>query len=163
MALIELIHGGLRQQMELTSSQQQMEERLHGVINNTQISAPGSLCLLIKPSLTECSFEDKTLTMEFEAQEWERNLAGAMHGGIIATLLDTAMGYLNLGFLGLPPLTVSLALHYLRASPIEGTVCVFAKIDKMGRQMYFNSSELYNKGERDKVLATATSSYMAVY
>jgi len=148
--------------MELTTSQEQMKERLIGAVANAPNVASESVCLLIKPLLIECSFEKKTLTMEFEAQKWQGNLAGDMHGGVVATLLDTAMGFLNLGYLGYPPPTVSLSVNYLRPSPVEGAVCVFAKLDKQGRSMYFTSGELYIKGDRDRLLATSTGTYMPI-
>lgn len=100
--------------------------------------------------------------MEFEAQKWQRNLAGDMHGGIVGTLLDSAMGFLNMGYLRYPPPTVSLTVNYLRPTPVEGTVCVFAKLDKQGRNMYFTSGELYIKGDRRRVLATAIGTYMPI-
>lgn len=145
--------------MDWTSSQRQLEDRLEAIIERARENSD-SVCALIRPSILECSFEKKTLVMEFEAQAWERNLTGCMHGGITTTLLDTAVGILDGGFIGLPPFTVSLLTNYLLPVPYEGRVRIFARIDRMGRTMFFNSGELYVEGSRDRLLATCSGSYI---
>ena len=51
--------------------------------------------------------------------------SGFVHGGIIATLLDEAMGKVN-RFRGLRALTAELTIEYLRPVPVEQDIVVEA-------------------------------------
>ncbi|HKN62034.1 MAG TPA: PaaI family thioesterase [Candidatus Acidoferrales bacterium] len=61
---------------------------------------------------------------------------GFVHGGIIATLLDEAMGKVN-RFRGLRALTAELTIEYLRPVPVEQDIVVEAReVDMKGRNLY---------------------------
>ena len=74
---------------------------------------------LLSPSLAACSAEEKTLPLTFPLRSLMLNPKGTLHGGIMTTMLDMAMGMLaryerkaNLVS------TVSLSVDFLR--PVHG-------------------------------------------
>lgn len=69
--------------------------------------------------------------------------AGFLHGGIIALLLDEAMGKVN-RFRGLRAVTAELNIEYLRPVPVEQEIVVEAReIEKNGRSL-FHAGEIRN-------------------
>jgi uncharacterized protein (TIGR00369 family) len=88
------------------------------------------------------------------------NRQGALHGGLIATLLDAACGYSGLhaeeGEEAVHGLTVMLNIAYLQTAR-EGTVTARGRVRRSGRSLYFSEAELCNA--RGELLATAQGSF----
>lgn len=84
---------------------------------------------------------------------------GVMHGGAIASLIDTAMAFACVTCLaeGEQTTTVDLTVHYLRPHTDGEAVCT-AKIERAGRRILTVSAEV--KNEQGKLIATALSTYM---
>jgi len=62
--------------------------------------------------------------------------AGFVHGGIIATLLDEAMGKMN-RFRGVRAVTAELNIEYLRPVPVGDEIVVEAReVETKGRNLY---------------------------
>ena len=84
---------------------------------------------------------------------------GFVHGGIIATLLDEAMGKVN-RFRGLRALTAELTIEYLRPVPVEQDIVVEAReVDMKGRNLY-HVGEIRNA--RGDVLARGRGRFVDV-
>jgi uncharacterized protein (TIGR00369 family) len=73
--------------------------------------------------------------------------AGFVHGGIIATLLDEAMGKVN-RFRGVRAVTAELNIEYLRPVPVGEEIVVEAReVEVKGRNL-FHTGEIRNvKGD----------------
>jgi uncharacterized protein (TIGR00369 family) len=84
---------------------------------------------------------------------------GFAHGGIIATLLDEAMGKVN-RFRGVLALTAELNVEYLRPVPVEQEIVVEAReIEKNGRSLY-HTGEIRNA--EGKVLARGRGRFVEI-
>jgi len=97
------------------------------------------------------------LTMNLR-HEHMRNDAIA-HGGVVATLIDSAMAIAIMAMLadGERTVTVDLTIHYLR--PVtEGLAKASARVVRAGRKVVTVSAELFDKDE--KLAATAISTYL---
>ena len=113
---------------------------------------------LLSPSLAACSAEEKTLTLSFPLRSWMLNPKGTLHGGIMTTMLDMAMGMLaryerkaNLVS------TVSLSVDFLR--PVRAdTATVSAHVRKAGRAVVFTEAKLTDPQER--LCADAQATFM---
>ena len=57
-----------------------------------------------------------SLEMGFPAQSWEENPGGVIHGGAMASMIDTCSGVLCGALAGRLTPTISLQLNYLRHS-----------------------------------------------
>jgi uncharacterized protein (TIGR00369 family) len=70
--------------------------------------------------------------------------AGFIHGGIIATLLDEAMGKVN-RFHNLHAVTAELNIEYLKPVPVDQEILIEAFLErKEGRQL-FHAGEIRNQ------------------
>ncbi|MGR9578938.1 PaaI family thioesterase [Pandoraea sputorum] len=97
---------------------------------------------------------DGTAVLACDVLERHTNRHGNAHGGLVAALLDTAMGvatrasgaFDNLG-------TASLTINYLR--PARGRITAHARVRRSGRTLAFCEAELLDAEGRP--LATASA------
>lgn len=100
-------------------------------------------------------------TIQIEMRDELRQPHGLLHGGVTATLIDTAMAFAVITVLGENEVasTVDLTVHYLRPHT-EGAFSSTAKIVRSGKRLIFVSAEVVN--EQGKQIATAISTYTKV-
>ncbi len=86
---------------------------------------------------------------------------GLLHGGAIASLIDTATAFAVVSVLpeDEKATTVDLILQYLRPHT-AGTITCTAKITRAGKRLLFVAAEVVN--EENKLIATALSTYTKV-
>lgn len=100
------------------------------------------------------SVEEEVSRLEFPFQAHFGNRRGLLHGGVIATLFDIAMGTLHRETLG-PGTTVALNTHYLR--PVElGLITCEARFLKKGRRVSFLEARMRDAKGTDAAFATGT-------
>jgi acyl-coenzyme A thioesterase PaaI-like protein len=145
--------------LEKTAEQVAMEQTLRMQIDEIYEKQANMVNGLMEPKFRECSYEEKSLTLCFPVLEWERNRAGAMHGGMIGAAFDIAMGYLTRYLAGqnFAP-TISLETVFLRPVPMGDTLVICVRANLAGRKL----THLYGEGYLEssgKLAATATASY----
>ena len=98
-------------------------------------------------------------TIQIEMRDELRQPHGILHGGVTATLIDTAMAYAVITCLSEEEKasTVDLTVHYLRPHS-EGAFSCTAKIVRAGKRILTVSADVFN--EQGKLFATAISTYM---
>jgi 1,4-dihydroxy-2-naphthoyl-CoA hydrolase len=104
-------------------------------------------------------FHSDGLTVELAVKEELLNSAGVLHGGVLATLADAAVGIaLARHFEGKRPVTTTeLKINYMR--PVaEGKVRARARLLKVGTRLCVGSVEMKNAA--DQMVAAALLSYM---
>jgi uncharacterized protein (TIGR00369 family) len=84
---------------------------------------------------------------------------GIIHGGALASLVDTAAAFAVLSTLaaGEQTVTVDLTLHYLRPA-IEGKLTAHARVLRAGRRLATVCVEL--KSESGALVVTALTTYL---
>jgi uncharacterized protein (TIGR00369 family) len=99
--------------------------------------------------------------ISFEMRDQLKQPHGILHGGITATLIDTAMAFAVVTELaeGEKASTIDLTIHYLRPHT-EGTVTCSAKVVRAGKRIFTLSAEVVNG--QGKLIATAISTYTKV-
>ena len=129
--------------------QRQAAEVLH---NNAFAKMIGMKLVAMKPL---------EATIEIEMRDELRQPHGLLHGGVTATLIDTAMAFAVITCLTREEKasTVDLSVHYLRPHT-EGNFSCTAKIIKAGKRLLTVSAEVVN--EQGKLIATALSTYTKV-
>lgn len=100
-------------------------------------------------------------TLEIEMRDELRQPHGLLHGGVTATLVDTAMAFAVITILKREEKasTVDLSVHYLRPH-LEGRISCTARVIKAGKRLLTVSAEVIN--EQGKLIATALSTYTKV-
>jgi len=84
---------------------------------------------------------------------------GHAHGGIIATILDEAMGKVN-KFRNVLALTRNMEVEYLRPIPLGKAMTVTAQERQVDGRYHTNVSEITN--EAGEILARGTATFVAV-
>ena len=75
---------------------------------------PQRLNALLDLKLLDCSRDEMWAEYEFEAEEWGRNPYGGVHGGIIASIIDTGMGMTCAAYSNKYISTTDLSVSYLK-------------------------------------------------
>ena len=91
------------------------------------------------------------------------NPLGTLHGGITATLLDSAMTCAVMSALpaGVAATTLDLSVRYLRPAPLDGTrIWAVGDLVHQGRTVATAEGRLVD--ERDRLIATATTTCLVV-
>ena len=100
--------------------------------------------------------EDGRATVRFDAMEEHLNPAGTLHGGVLATLVDTAMGLAVRSAIGEEdvPATSQLTVTYLRPGK-PGPLTVTAQVRTKGEHLTVCDADVEQDG-KDVVHAVAT-------
>jgi uncharacterized protein (TIGR00369 family) len=102
-----------------------------------------------------------TATLVVDCREELMRNDGILHGGVAASLIDSAFAFAIIPTLaeGERTVTVDMTIHYLR--PLShGRVRASARIVRAGRRVITVSAELFD--ENDKLAATALSTYLRI-
>ena len=84
---------------------------------------------------------------------------GHAHGGIIATILDEAMGKVN-KLRSVVALTKSMTVEYLRPVPLRQSLTVTGREQQVSGREHTNVAEIQN--EKGEILARSTGTFIAV-
>lgn len=102
-----------------------------------------------------------TATLVLPVREELMRNDGIIHGGALASLIDSAFAFAIIPLLsdGERTVTVDLTIHYLR--PVSsGAAKAVARVVRAGRRVITVSAELFD--ENDKLAATALSTYLRI-
>ncbi|WP_027482303.1 PaaI family thioesterase [Deinococcus pimensis] len=109
-------------------------------------------------TLTEDDIEDGRVTFRLTPREFHYNPIGSVHGGVYATLLDSALGCAVHTKLpaGTGYTTVDLAVKYLRPLRVgQGPVRAVGEVISVSRQVATAHARLLD--EQDRLYAHATT------
>lgn len=104
---------------------------------------------------------DGTVTFSCQPDESHYNPIGMVHGGLVCTLLDSALGCATQTKLpaGLGYTSIEIKVNYLRPVTSEsGLLTCVGRVTKPGRRVTFAEGEVVDKN--GKVVATASGSLL---
>jgi len=90
------------------------------------------------------------IILGFQAQEKHCNARGQVHGGVLSSLADVALGY-SAAFSGkdpVPLVTASLTIDYAGATKLNDWITIESDVQKVGRNMAFANCYFYVNGTR---------------
>lgn len=105
--------------------------------------------------------EEGTVTFTCQPDESHYNPIGAVHGGLVCTVLDSALGCATHTTLpaGVGYTSIEIKVNYLRpVTRDSGPLRCIGRVTKPGRRVAFAEGEVLDKD--DKVVATATGSLL---
>ena len=114
---------------------------------------------LIGMRLVDLKLDEATIAVDM--RDDLRQPSGVLHGGVTATLIDTAMAFAvrtRLPF-DAATATIDLTVHYVRPHTAGVVTCV-AKNVRAGKRIFTVSAEVFN--EEGKLIATGLSTYTRV-
>jgi acyl-CoA thioesterase len=99
--------------------------------------------------------------IEIEMRDDLKQPSGVLHGGVTATLIDTAMAFAVRTYLTdtEPTATIDLTVHYLRPL-VEGKAICTARVVRPGKRVFTVSADVHN--EQGKLIATGLSTYTRI-
>ena len=117
------------------------------------------LARLIGMRLTGLKIDEAVI--EIDMRDDLRQPSGVLHGGITATLIDTAMAFAVRTRMEptAATATIDLSIHYLRPHT-SGLATCMAKVVRAGKRIFTVSADVVN--EEGKLIATALSTYTKV-
>jgi uncharacterized protein (TIGR00369 family) len=98
-------------------------------------------------------------TLHLDLRDEMRRENGFAHGGVVASLADTAAAFaiLTLSESSMTTTTVDLTIHYLRPL-LKGQVTAQARVRRAGRRLIVVSVDVL--GEAESLVATALTSFI---
>ena len=96
--------------------------------------------------------------LSIEMRDDLRQPSGVLHGGVTATLIDTAMAFAMLSLTGEneKTATIDLTVHYLRPH-LNGRIECTAKVVRAGKRIFTISADVHSA--EGKLISTAISTY----
>jgi len=107
------------------------------------------------------SVEHGQAVIEFDMKKHHTNTMGTLHGGVLCTIADTAMGVVFASMLeeGESLTTLELKINYLK--PVwQGKLLALGKVVKKGRMTGLVECDIVD--ENEQLVARASSTYMAI-
>ena len=115
---------------------------------------------LMHVHLAGCSYEEQSVTYEFETQKWQINEKGGIHGGAIAGMFDTAFGVVANFTVGENEATTTdMTVSFIRGVDYGMKPHLKVYIVKAGRSLIRQRGELFDPAT-GKLLATGSGSWM---
>jgi len=135
-------------QMDVISAD--LKERLSDRLRSHHLSA------MLHPTIEEVGLDLCVMKMPFRREI--SNGHGSVHGGLLATLADSAMAFaLSTNFDGeMPFATADLTIHYFKRA--ETDVTARARVVKKGKRINVGIIDLYDTG--GDLLATVLTSFL---
>ena len=114
---------------------------------------------LIGMRLVDLKLDEAVLSVEI--RDDLRQPSGVLHGGVTATLIDTAMAFAVRTRLEptAATATIDLTIHYLRPL-VDGKAICTGKVIRAGKRIFTVSADVYN--DEGKLIATGLSTYTKV-
>ena len=114
----------------------------------------------IQPRFESCNFKKKALTVSVLVEDFMRNTNNVMHGGAVATVMDTVMGSLTFYMCGehLTP-TINMNVSYERPIPLGSRLFVESTCFSCGKTMAYASARAWVEGAPEKTVASAAGTY----
>ena len=138
-----------------------MEQIVRDRLASIHSLAPGSIGDQMQYELLYCNPEAGEYTLLCKTCPWRRNIPGTLHGGMCATVVDQAMGFIahcvKRGN-GTAP-TVELQVSYHRPLNPGEDVVTRIRVVSVTRTLMRLSCEAFQAGKPDKVCLTATATY----
>ena len=139
---------------------QELRRRAQGFLNYRAEGTPNGIP---DPSaeltLLDCDGPTGSLVLGYRTKPWMANIWGVVHGGVIATLVDTCMGITCGIQCGVITPTISMTVNYARPVPLDTDIVVCTRTVRCGATSGQISAEVYPAGQPDKLLVTASGAY----
>ena len=138
-----------------------MEEKIRARLASIHTLAPGSIGAQMNYSLIDAAEDAQEYTLLCHTFAWMRNIPGTLHGGMCATVVDQAMGFIAYCLKssdGTAP-TVQMSVDYHRPLIPGEDVLVKVKVVALTRSLMRLSAEAFQASNPNRVCLTSTATY----
>lgn len=134
-------------------------EKIEKLLSDGAEKRKNTVAGMIEPQLLGCDCAGMSTLVGFRAKPWEVNPNGVIHGGIIATMMDTAMGITTIAITDTLTPTIDLHISYLRPCPADGMLAVRSTISMAGGSVVHVRGEMYDTRDPETLIATAAGAF----
>lgn len=138
-----------------------IEEQIRARIVDMHEKVPNSIGDQFRFTLVACDREAGVYTLRCKTKEWMRNPAGILHGGMGATILDQAMGFISFCVKpneGIAP-TIQLSVNFHRPLIPGEDVVVRVKLLTVTRSLISLSAEAAQASSPDRICLSGSSTF----
>lgn len=138
-----------------------LEAQLKKRLEELHTLAPGSIGDMLQLEFVSAQPEQGIYVLRGKTADWMRNIAGTLHGGMCATLVDQAMGCVAFCAKpgeGIAP-TVEMNVSYHRPLIPEEDVLIRVRLISQGKHMIHLQAEACEYRSPDKLCLSATGVY----
>lgn len=141
-------------------TQAEMEQRARAELERR--NQRSDINQMMAVSFVRCSAAEHYLELNHQMADWEVNVMGTMHGGLISFLLDATMAITCRAYTG-DQVTPTLDIHvnFLRPVKQGAAVCSRATVVHVGRSIVSLTAELWTES-RERLCATASATFFRV-
>lgn len=135
----------------------QFMKRLHHFVYERE-KKQDSINHMLHMDLVSVQEQPKRIILRFPVKEWALNPAGNLHGGIICSLLDVAMGCMSYACSNaiFTP-TIQMSVNFVKGILPDDVVYIEVFVDHIGKRMVQTRAIARNQNEI--VVASAHASY----
>ena len=136
-----------------------MEPSVQNSIAGLHRKAPGSIGDRMDFRVLSEDREAGEYTLQCRTEPWMRNALGTLHGGMCATVVDQAMGFVAYSYMtgqGTAP-TIQMSVNYHRPLVPGEDVAVKVRVASMTRSLITMTFEAFQAGKPEKVCMTGSA------
>ena len=138
-----------------------LEDKLRLRLEQLHTLAPGTIGDMLMLELVDCDPAAGIYTMRCQTQSWMRNIAGTLHGGMCATLVDQAMGCVAFCAKpgeGIAP-TIEMNVNYHRPLIPGEDALIRVRLQSVTKHLIHLASEVYSVKNSEKLCLASTAVY----
>ena len=133
--------------------------KMNMIISEMRETESNKMNVMLDPQPCGCDVDLSTTRIRYEAQDWEKNHRDEIHGGVVCSMFDLAMGMSVLAFSDSPSVaTADLDVSFIR--PFTGNSFIFEiNIIHLGRRITRVRAAATDE-ENGKLLASASANFV---
>lgn len=138
-----------------------LETQLRNRLGELHSKGSGTIGDMLQLEFVDAQLEQGIYVMRCKTADWMRNIAGTLHGGLCATIVDQAMGCVAFCAKpgeGIAP-TCEMNVSYHRPLIPGEDVLIRVRLVSLGKHMIHLASEAYEYNTPDKLCLSATGIY----
>ena len=138
-----------------------VEESIRRRLAEIHIAAPDSIGAIMDYELLACNPEAGEYVFQCKTMPWMRNIPGTLHGGICATVLDQAMGFVAYCIKpgeGISP-TIQMQVSYHRPLIPGEDVTVKVWVVSTTRSLMSFRAEAFQASRPEKLCLSGSATY----
>ena len=138
-----------------------VEESIRRRLAEIHIAAPDSIGAIMDYELLACNPEAGEYVFQCKTMPWMRNIPGTLHGGICATVLDQAMGFVAYCIKpgeGISP-TIQMQVSYHRPLIPGEDVIVKVWVVSTTRSLMSFRAEAFQASRPEKLCLSGSATY----
>lgn len=136
---------------------EKFEKRIHDFITEKD-KQEGTINQMLQMDIVSIHYENKSIVLSFSVEKWALNTANNLHGGIICSVLDVAMGCISYACSdAIFTPTIQMSVNFVKGTQANDTLYIEVYCDHIGKRMI--QTRAIAKNSKNVIVATAHASY----